>query len=102
MKCSSKSFSNCLIKVPNAFTPNEDGLNDRLKAINADLATSFSLKVYNRFGELVYSSINPVEGWNGRHKGQPAEAGTYVWQLNYVDPISRKVVYEKGTTILIR
>ena len=97
-----KVLSNCLIKVPNAFTPNEDGVNDRLKAINADLATTFSLKVYNRFGELVYSSINPVEGWNGRHKGQPAEAGTYVWQLNYVDPISRKVVYEKGTTILIR
>ncbi|MCP9751780.1 gliding motility-associated C-terminal domain-containing protein [Ferruginibacter sp. HRS2-29] len=95
-------LDNCLIKVAGAFTPNGDGRNDQLKAINADLATNFLLKVYNRFGQLVFSTTNPLEGWDGRQKGQGAESGTYVWQLSYVDPISKKPVYQKGTTVLIR
>ncbi len=95
-------LDNCLIKVAGAFTPNNDGLNDELKAINADLATNFLLRVYNRFGQLLYSSTNPRQGWDGRQKGQPAEGGTYIWQLNYVDPVSHKAVYQKGTSVLIR
>lgn len=95
-------MSNCLIKVPGAFTPNRDGLNDRLKAINADLATNFSLRVYNRFGQQVFFTNNPLEGWDGNFKGSPADTGTYVWQLSYIDPVSKKPVYEKGTSILIR
>lgn len=95
-------LDNCLIKVAGAFTPNGDGRNDELKAINADLATNFLLRVYNRFGQLVFTTTNPLEGWDGRQKGQGAESGTYIWQLSYVDPISKKQVYQKGTSILIR
>ncbi len=95
-------LDNCLIKVPGAFTPNRDGLNDRLKAINADLATNFSLRVYNRFGQLVFSTNDPLDGWDGTFKGNPADTGTYVWQVSYIDPVSKKPVYEKGTSILIR
>lgn len=92
----------CLIKVPGAFTPNSDGRNDNLKAINADLAKEFTLKVYNRFGELMFSTQNPLDGWNGYYKGLRADAGTYVWQLSYIDPWSFKKVFESGTSILIR
>jgi gliding motility-associated-like protein len=92
----------CLIKVPGAFTPNSDGVNDKLKAINADLAKEFTLKVYNRFGELMFSTNDPLDGWNGYYKGVRAEAGTYVWQLSYIDPWSFKKVFESGTSILIR
>ena len=97
-----KVLLTCLIKVPNAFTPNDDGLNDRLKAINADLATQFVLSVYNRFGQRVFYSTNPLKGWDGTYKGLPAETGTYVWQISYVDPVSKKLVFDKGTSILIR
>jgi len=97
-----KVLDNCLIKVPGAFTPNRDGLNDRLKAINADLATNFSLKVYNRFGQLLFSTTNPLDGWDGTYKGMPQETATYVWQVSYIDPTNHKPVYEKGTSILIR
>jgi gliding motility-associated-like protein len=95
-------MDHCLIKVPGAFTPNNDGLNDRLKAINADLAKEFSMQVYNRFGQLVFSTSVPTDGWDGTFKGVAATAGTYVWQLRYIDPTSGKKVYEKGTSILIR
>ena len=92
----------CLIKVPGAFTPNGDGLNDRLKAVNADLAKNFSLKVYNRGGQLVFSTNNTVEGWDGYFKGEMAEPGAYVWMLKYNDPWTGKPVFEKGTSILLR
>lgn len=93
---------NCLIKVPGAFTPGYDGLNDKLKAINADLATNFTFSVYNRFGQLIFRSHDPLRGWDGTFKGNPVDAGTYVWQLRYVHPITHKPVYEKGTSLLIR
>jgi gliding motility-associated-like protein len=92
----------CLIKVPNAFTPNSDGKNDVLRATSADLAKEFTFKVYNRFGELMFATTNPLEGWNGYYKGVRATAGTYVWQLAYIDPWSNKKIFESGTSILIR
>lgn len=95
-------LDNCLIKVPGAFTPNNDGLNDRLKAINADLAKEFQLRVYNRFGQMMFATRVPTDGWDGRLKGVPADAGTYVWQLSYIHPVTGLHVYEKGTSILIR
>lgn len=95
-------MSNCLIKIPGAFTPNGDGLNDILKAINADLAKDFSLKIYNRYGSLMFETTNPLIGWDGRYQHQPADAGTYVWQLSFVDPLSHKKVFDKGTVLLIK
>ena len=92
----------CLIKVPNAFTPNRDGLNDELKALNADLAKNFSFKVFNRVGQLVFSTNNPLAGWNGIFKGNPASMGTYVWMLSYIDPWNGNAVRQKGTSILLR
>jgi len=97
-----KVLDNCLIKVPTAFTPNGDGINDVLKAINADLAKSFTLKVYNRFGEMMYITNIPTQGWDGRYKGQEADAGTYVWLLDYIHPVSAKHIFEKGTSVLLR
>ena len=77
-------------------------LNDQLKAVNADLAKNFSLKVFNRLGQLLFTTNNPLEGWDGRFKGNPAETGTYVWILSYIDPWNGKAIREKGTSILLR
>ena len=95
-------LDNCLIKVPGAFTPNNDGLNDRLKAINADLAKEFQFRVYNRFGQLLFATRVPTAGWDGTIKGVPADAGTYVWQLTYIHPVTNQKIFEKGASILIR
>ncbi|MGF2410851.1 gliding motility-associated C-terminal domain-containing protein [Ferruginibacter sp.] len=97
-----KVLAACLIRMPNAFTPNNDGNNDVLRATNADLAKEFSLKIYNRMGEVVFASTNPSIGWNGIYKGARADQGTYVWQLSYIDPWSFKKVVENGASILIR
>ena len=92
----------CLIKVPGAFSPNGDGVNDKLMALNADLATNFSLKVYNRFGQLLFSTTNPLDGWDGSYKGVKAEMGTYIWILSYIDADTHKPVMANGSSILLR
>ena len=92
----------CLIKVPGAFTPNGDGLNDKLKAVNADLVHNYSFKIYNRLGQMIFSSTVPTEGWDGTYKGVQLETGTYVWQLRYNDAVTGRLVVEKGTSILLR
>ncbi|MGG9960309.1 PKD domain-containing protein [Ferruginibacter sp. SUN106] len=97
-----KVLTACLIMVPNAFTPNNDGNNDRLKPTNADLAKEFSFKVYNRYGQLIYATNNPNEGWDGTRRGVRSDAGTYIWQLSYTDPWNGKKVVQNGTSILLR
>ena len=92
----------CYIAVPNAFTPNKDGLNDFLYPLNAYKATDLLFRVYNRVGQLVFETRDWTKKWDGRIKGQGADMGTYVWILMYTDTDSGKKIQLKGSTILLR
>jgi gliding motility-associated-like protein len=91
----------CYIAVPNAFTPNNDGLNDQLYPLNAYKARDLLFRVYNRVGQLVFETTDWTKRWNGRFKGQPADLGTYVWILTYTNIDTGKRIQQKGTTILL-
>ena len=93
---------NCYIAVPNAFSPNNDGLNDYLYPLNAYKAKDLIFKVYNRFGELLFSTTDWTNKWDGNYKGQGVDSGTYVWILQYTHTDTGKRVEQKGTTVLIR
>jgi gliding motility-associated-like protein len=93
---------NCYIAVPNAFTPNNDGLNDYLYPLNAYKATNLIFKVYNRFGQVLFFTTNWTVKWDGTFKGQGADPGTYVWILQYTNKDTGKRVEQRGSTILIR
>lgn len=97
-----KVVNNCFIAVPSAFTPNSDGLNDYLYPLNAYKARDLSFSVYNRFGQRIFFTRNWTNKWDGRFKGQPAEPGTYVWVLHFINTDTNLKVEQKGTTILIR
>jgi len=92
----------CYIAVPSAFTPNGDGLNDFLYPLSGFKAINLSFSVYNRYGQCVFTSHNYADRWDGTINGTPQPAGTYVWMLNYIDPITNNPVSQKGTTVLIR
>lgn len=92
----------CYIMVPGAFTPNRDGLNDYLFPLNGYKASSLYFIVYNRYGQIMFETKDSSERWDGRFKGQPADAGTYIWILHYTDSYTKEYVEQKGTTILIR
>lgn len=93
--------NSCYIAVPNAFTPNNDGLNDELYPLNAYKATDLLFRVFNRVGQLVFETRDWTKRWDGRFKGQPADLGTYVWILTYTHIETGKRVNQKGTTILL-
>lgn len=89
------------IIVPNAFTPNNDGHNDMLKVNAWGIKSLKYFRVYNRYGQAVFSSLNANDGWDGTIGGQRAPAGAYVWAAAGVDFTGRAVA-RKGTVILIR
>jgi gliding motility-associated-like protein len=88
------------VYIPNSFTPNADGKNDLFRVppdIDIDMV---SLKVFNRFGQLVWSTADPGAGWDGKINGQPAPVGSYAYLLTYRE--DKTIVERKGTVTLIR
>lgn len=92
----------CAIKVPTAFTPNGDGLNDFLYPLNAYKAKDLVFRVYNRFGEMIYETKDWRKGWNGNYKGQGADPASYVWTLSYINIDNGNKIEQRGSSILIR
>lgn len=97
-----KVLNSCYIAVPNAFTPNYDGLNDYLYPLNAFKAENLKFRVYNRAGLLLFSSDRYDQKWDGTYKSEPQDPGIYVWTLEYTHIDTRKKFSLKGFTMLIR
>jgi gliding motility-associated-like protein len=95
-----KVINEILFFVPNAFTPNGDAINDLFTPICIG-ATVKTFKVYNRFGQQVFSSGDNEKGWNGKFKGEQQIPATYVWYLEAIG-VNKKTYTRKGTVILIR
>ncbi|MBV6405441.1 MAG: hypothetical protein GFGODING_02214 [Flavobacteriales bacterium] len=73
-----------LVYVPNTFTPDGDGLNEVFRVIGNDIdKDEFQLLIFDRWGEVVFSSTDPAEGWNGTvgNGGGPVVTGVYPWRL---------------------
>ncbi|MBD0376184.1 MAG: gliding motility-associated C-terminal domain-containing protein, partial [Flavisolibacter sp.] len=87
--------------VPTAFTPNKDGLNDLLRPIAAGLKHLDYFRIYNRWGQLVFSTTVPGTGWDGTINGNAQGSGVYIWVLKGVD-YRGQVITQKGTSTLIR
>jgi len=67
------------IEFPNAFTPNGDGLNDVFRPVSQGVI-KYELFIYNRWGELIFTTKDLAAGWNGTVKGEPAKPDVYVWK----------------------
>jgi gliding motility-associated-like protein len=87
--------------VPSAFTPNSDGKNDKLRPIAAGIKDIEYFNVYNRWGQLVFSTRTSGEGWDGTIAGKPEQTGMFVWIVKATD-YNGSPYFEKGTTTLIR
>jgi len=89
------------IFVPSAFTPNKDGLNDIIKPIPVGITTLTYFRIYNRWGQLLYSTAEIGQGWDGNVNGTAQPPGTYVYTVQGID-YTGKTVFRKGTVVLIR
>jgi gliding motility-associated-like protein len=72
-----------LIWIPNAFTPNGDGKNDVFTPVFSDITyvDAYELLVFDRWGNLLYTSKEPYRGWDGKYKDQTSQIDTYVYRV---------------------
>lgn len=89
------------VYVPGAFTPNKDGRNDIFRILNLRGQQLRSFIIYNRFGQRIFATSSPVNGWDGTINGVPQQPGTYIYIIRYNDlgGYAREL---KGTVVLIR
>ncbi len=90
-----------LVFVPNAFTPDGKNGNDTFYPVLTGVQmTNYRFMVFNRWGQLLFETSEPHNGWNGSYKGIPVEQDTYVWKLNLKDELGDKHTYTGHITLL--
>lgn len=89
--------------IPNAFTPNGDGLNDEFKILGLppEDITLFNIQIFDRWGKAVFTSSDIRKGWNGMLNGEYCETGLYTWVIFY-ETGNRTKNSNKGSVLLIR
>ena len=90
------------LQLPAGFTPNGDGHNDVFRIPPQIPVTINKFAVYNRQGAMVFYTTNAGVGWDGSFNGHPQPAGTYVWYVEYNNPLTKKVGEKQGTVMLVR
>ncbi len=89
------------IYVANGFTPNGDGKNDLFIPFPVGIKSINYFQVYNRWGQLMFSTTTLLKGWDGKFSGMDQSSGVYVWMIQAVTQDNR-VITKKGTVTLIR
>lgn len=87
--------------IPNAFSPNNDGLNDIFLLQNIKYEKMTSFRVFNRNGQCVYDGKDPKKGWDGTFKNKPCDIGTYYYMISIVYPDGTPKTF-KGDVVLLR
>ncbi len=91
----------CIDFMPNSFTPNNDGKNDKIGVGIDCTATEFGFAIYNRWGNMVFQTSDPTGKWDGKYKGEPCDMGTYGYYYQFVSPRGEEIK-KKGMIHLLR
>lgn len=86
---------------PNAFSPDGDGINDLFK-VSGQGMSDFQIEIYNRWGQMVYKSIDLSNGWDGTFKGKNMPTGTYVYKIKTSNYVDEQKLVKSGTVALVR
>jgi len=89
------------IHVPNAFSPDGDGINDNFMAVSHGVE-DYEIDIYNRWGEIVYHSEEITESWDGEYKGSKSVQDAYVYVISARGLEDGQPTTLKGTVSLIR
>ena len=91
------------IKVPNTFTPNGDNINEYWQVITIDNCwMDWECRIFNRWGQSIWWSVDPGDTWDGTYKGEPVSDGVYVWTIRGTSFRSTKVVNMNGYVTVFR
>jgi gliding motility-associated-like protein len=92
----------CKAVIPSAFSPNGDNKNNRLKILPISVVSELSLKIFNRFGQNVFSTKDINASWDGTFKNEKCDVGTYYYLFTYKCPFQEETVVQHGDVTLIR
>lgn len=93
-------IANCDVYIPDAFTPNSDGMNDLFNVMPVNILT-YKLQIYDRWGKLLFETTDPSKSWDGTYKGQPCQQDTYSYYASGVKKDNKPFTI-KGTLVLLR
>ena len=96
-----KTYRGPAFYAPNAFTPDNNGINDRFRPVTVGMQSIDHFEVFNRLGQKVYSNPGIGQGWDGTLNDKPQPMGTYIWFIQGRDYLGKQHL-EKGTVVLIR
>lgn len=105
--CTDTTFDNIFvypetnILVPNSFSPNGDGLNDKFGVVGSLYASQYIFEVYNRWGAVMFSTKDPDVKWDGKYKGDYVQPGMYLYHTSFVD-LDGKQQEREGTVTIVR
>ncbi len=92
----------CVVFIPNSFTPNNDSRNDHFGPIVHCQVTGYSFRIFNRWGECVFYTVDPDRHWDGMYQSGPCDVGVYFYYLKYTKKILGEEVIKKGEVHLLR
>jgi gliding motility-associated-like protein len=84
--------------IPNAFSPNGDGINDVWKIDYLDSYQGATVDIFNRYGQKVFSSLGYSNPWNGKYNGKTLPVGTYYYIIN---PKNGRKIFSGSVTIIL-
>ena len=91
----------CQVLLPTAFTPNGDGLNDYWRPKFRCEIADYKVSLYNRWGQRVYYTTDPLIGWKGTKQGGRVPVGTYAWVMDYKIVATGKMIRKTGAVTVI-
>jgi gliding motility-associated-like protein len=100
----------CIVMAPNVFTPNGDNMNDTFGPVSTceeDALLNYNMKIYDRWGKLVFESSESMNEWDGNYEGKPAVTEAYFYLIQYSSPtgppsVRQSVKTIKGNVTLVR
>jgi gliding motility-associated-like protein len=91
------------IPVPNAFTPNGDGRNDKFQLVGPmEEITRFKMQIFNRWGYLLFETSDPFDGWDGTYQGEVCDPGSYLWLITFEERSDGNPVSKQGYVNLLK
>lgn len=88
------------VDIPTAFSPNGDGLNDEFRIYLVNDLTIRAFRVYNRWGQIVFETLDPYEGWDGTVNGIPQPIGSYAYILKGIGSLGTAINMQGSVTLI--
>lgn len=100
----SDCYAPIIIYIPNSFSPNNDGFNDVFvpKISLDEKIKDYSLQIFNKWGKEVFTTNEPVIGWDGTFLNKPCQPDVYIWKLKYRDSRKAEIINKTGHVSLVK